>query len=383
MITGLEIKNFKGLRDVQAELSKITLLTGINGRGKSSFIQTLLLLSQTWRRGLFKVFLPNGCWKQLGTFFEIKNSNSGNEPLIIKIRTDDQKDNQFELKYSENNDTPEIGTLLSLSVNDNNIAVGEEEMTSDTDSVEEDVLDSEDIKILGSISDFSSLSRLKQLYFISADRIAARSSEIIDDDVAYLDPAGKNLLNFIFKLPIERQKQIEDKLSIVLDGASISLNKDNGEIKLLLNSENNKAIYRPDNVGYGFSYLLSLITALVMASSDETLIIENPEAHLHPGAQSRIMEMLIDEANSKNFQLIIETHSDHIINASLLAIKRQQCKSEDLSILFFKNIVDFKNQNDIKVQNLNITNKGRILNPPKDFCDQYSKDLRELYTSNG
>ena len=104
-------------------------------------------------------------------------------------------------------------------------------------------------------------------------------------------------------------------------------------------------------------------------------MVENPEAHLHPSAQAALMKFLCEEVIAKGTQVFVETHSDHIVNASLLAVRRTILTNEQMKILFF-NRKD--SSSDVLVNNLEVTPKGRVKNPPRNFCDQYAMDLRNL-----
>ena len=75
MIRRIQIDRFKSLYHTPwVKLGRVTLLTGANGRGKSSFCQVLLTLSQTWRRGMMESLLPAGVWKDLGSYNDTKVS---------------------------------------------------------------------------------------------------------------------------------------------------------------------------------------------------------------------------------------------------------------------------------------------------------------------
>jgi predicted ATPase len=137
--------------------------------------------------------------------------------------------------------------------------------------------------------------------------------------------------------------------------------------------------YRPVNVGYGFSYVLSLITAVVLATDGSFIIVENPEAHLHPSAQAKMMNELIATAKERNIQLIVETHSDHVLNTALRAVNDHRLETEDLKVLFFSSPTSDDEVSESKVRNLEVNQLGHILNPPKQFFEQYSVDLRALY----
>lgn len=71
--------------------------------------------------------------------------------------------------------------------------------------------------------------------------------------------------------------------------------------------------FTAQNVGFGISYVLPIVLALVKAKKGELIILENPEAHLHPRGQRKMGE-LIARAAQGGVQVIVETHSDHILN---------------------------------------------------------------------
>lgn len=377
MINSIKINNFKILRNIDAKLSCVNLLTGVNGRGKSSFLQSLLVLSQSWKVGENRLLMPNGSWKNLGIYSDIHNVYHKEEPMTITIGTDGEKENIYELQYKQDEEKNTLGSLTYFSVD--GIIMGDDNMGG----YEKDktvILNSDD-KSLSSVSDYAALTQLKRVLYVSAERIAANYREEIDETSSYMRPDGSNLLNILYLQGEDTIKKVETRMSEVFEGGRLKIEKRNKEIVLTLNSINDDKSYSPSNVGYGFSYLLMVITASIIAKSDDILIIENLEAHLHPGAQAQIMQMLIRDAVSKRFQLFVETHSDHIVNTSLLEVKREEspCGLKDLQILFFSTREDENGHSEASVQNLQITPKGRILNPPRQFCDQYAMDLREIY----
>ena len=114
-----------------------------------------------------------------------------------------------------------------------------------------------------------------------------------------------------------------------------------------------------------------------MCSDEESLIaIENPEIHLHPGAQARLCEFLARTANTGR-QLLIETHSDHIINGLLIQAKQHEyILNTDLKIYFFDEDEDVEFCK--KPFELPVSPEGKIRNAPADFFDQIQIDLRKL-----
>ena len=131
---------------------------------------------------------------------------------------------------------------------------------------------------------------------------------------------------------------------------------------------------RPTNVGFGISYSLPIIIAALMAETNTILIIENPEAHLHPASQSQIGQFLARVA-SLGIQVIVETHSDHILNGVRIAVKDGIIGKDDVNILFFARGAKFEGNMVIKPR---IYKDGGLDNWPEGFFDQFEKDLEKL-----
>ena len=109
------------------------------------------------------------------------------------------------------------------------------------------------------------------------------------------------------------------------------------------------------------------------------IIVENPEAHLHPAAQAKLMNALIEMANRKNLQVFVETHSDHILNTSLLEVKDGKLTTDGFQVLFFSGRTNEDGHFESTVQNLEVTKVGHIIDAPRMFFEQYATDLEKLY----
>ena len=375
MIKTLSIQHFKAFDELQkVQLGRLTLLTGINGRGKSSFLQALLLLSQSLRNSAQHTLdnlLLKGDWVDLGSFSEIKNVYAKHDlPIIFDIETDNDTDYRFRLSYKAGN-VSSRGDLCGMEVDG-------KEMFSESSFYDESIsVEKNGTLAAPVISGYTSLTNLQRMYYISADRESAQNEE---DNVSrsslWLDKKGRNILNVIYAEGETFQKKVEQELSKIFDGATFLIKEEGNALRLYMDSTDNGHLFRPVNVGYGYSYALSLITAGLLAKKDEYIIVENPEAHLHPSAQAAIMQFFCREVLPKKVQVLIETHSDHIVNASLIAVRNQILADNQLEILFFYRKKEAEKP--FIVQNLDITPKGRVKNPPKNFCDQYAMDLRTL-----
>lgn len=89
---------------------------------------------------------------------------------------------------------------------------------------------------------------------------------------------------------------------------------------LFFRFENSRA-FRAENVGFGLSYALPIVVALLSAEPDSLILIENPEAHLHPQGQSKLAQLMALAAQN-GIQIIAETHSDHILNGAAVMVAK-------------------------------------------------------------
>jgi predicted ATPase len=126
---------------------------------------------------------------------------------------------------------------------------------------------------------------------------------------------------------------------------------------------------RPPNMGFGVSYALPIIVAGLLAKPGNLLIVENPEAHLHPAGQSRIGRFLGRIAGSGT-QVIVETHSDHVVNGIRLAAVEDSTIGTDAIVVYF-----FTDEDPITIE---MTEKGGLTNWPSGFFDQLEDDLGRL-----
>jgi len=138
--------------------------------------------------------------------------------------------------------------------------------------------------------------------------------------------------------------------------------------------ENRTNDYSPLNVGFGLTYVLPIIVAILKAKPDDLLIIENPESHLHPAGQSKIAK-LCALAVANGVQIIVESHSDHFLNAIRVATKQGILKAEDSVVYYFSKTSDSM---ETKVEEININANGSIDAYPKGFFDQFDDDLDAL-----
>lgn len=403
MIQSITLKKFKLFEDVKIPLSNINLLTGINGRGKSTVLQSLLLMKQSPEldKTIDKIIF-NGTCVDLGNIKDIKNVRSRPKDNIEFSFHYKEEDKEVEITYHFNADKDDSldASIMEIEIKNNitrevvlaektdvgfNIHKGYQELF--LPSLFELFLNIED----QDIKEIKEIFNLSKIHYISADRIGPKSFYKKNSITGFAsvgargentinvlwqkrnDPVYENLCSKDITIPHTVLNQLEFWLSEIFDGAKTKLD----EIPLTdllsfrLSTNNTTDYFLPTNVGFGYSYVLPILVAGLIAKGGEIMIVENPEAHLHPYAQSVLSEFL-SLISENNVQIIIESHSDHILNGLRICVKDEILEHYELNLLYFDQNLPYY------FQKIDVDQDGGIDEWPEDFFDQGTKDLNYL-----
>lgn len=184
--------------------------------------------------------------------------------------------------------------------------------------------------------------------------------------------------------------QLNAWMNVVSPGVNLNLAKNAERTRALLEVDFEHGIcdaprYRPQNVGFGISYTLPVLALILTARPGEVLIVENPEAHLHPRGQAEIGRLLA-KAAAYGVQIFVETHSDHVINGVRVAVKRNDISSDDVKIAFFARkphevkdeTSSLKKEIFTTVKDILVDKNGSLSEYPEDFMDEWNNQLMEL-----
>jgi len=379
MITSLSLKNFKCFKSLDnIDLKQITLLTGSNGRGKSSVLQSLLLLAQSFRSGKNLEYVKfNGRFVCLGTYNDIifQNSDAGDFSIGLKSDDPDENDVLFSCKpYDGNNRLADMNSMLITYNN------GEKKDLVNKVGGSEDDSNNNSATSKGATSAVAVVNQLRNIYYISANRIGPTNYVTRNDDLSgsQIGTRGEYVINTLNDEGVTLLNKVASEISTIMGGASVHVSEiDTEYLKLLLDSQDNQKGFKPVNVGFGYSFILPIVTLPLVVEPNSKLIIENPEAHLHPGAQSRLMKFLIKVSKERNLQLFIETHSDHIVNALRIAIKTSFAKIDhkDATIIHVgRDDTNFES----KYWQIKIDKNGNLSDFPQEFMDEWTKQMLSL-----
>lgn len=369
----LKISHFKCFEDTEIALNFLTVMAGANGNGKSTAIQALLYLRQTVEH----------CGESIKGNYLLNNVNGLNVPLngVYCLALGNSS-----FVLSRNFD----GNILSLGIfND----LGKLSIDYEADN-REARLWLTPTKVDKSLStDFPML--LHEFYYLNAERIGPRINQSLQfSDFPHAGWQGEftaqliGLENGYFKINDERRfgktqatflkDQVNFWLDFIMPGVKVKVETSPNTLTAQILIENYFTISDPTiatNLGFGISYILPIIATGLIAKKGSYFIVENPEAHLHPSAQSKIGRFLSMVANS-GVNVIIETHSDHIINGIQIAIAENVIQNEKVTINFFS---QKENHMQPFVKAIKVKENGELSEWPKGFFDQTQIDYSHLF----
>lgn len=127
------------------------------------------------------------------------------------------------------------------------------------------------------------------------------------------------------------------------------------------------------DVGFGVSQILPVLVLCYYASEGSTILLEQPEIHLHPSVPSRHADVFIDACNVRNVQFIIESHSEHLLRRLQRRIAERKI-AHDRTALYSCDIAEGVSE----LQRLAVSLYGEIRSWPKDFCGNEMEDIAAM-----
>jgi predicted ATPase len=172
--------------------------------------------------------------------------------------------------------------------------------------------------------------------------------------------------------PPTRLHQVEARMREFFTGCSLEVQQipqANG-VTLGLRTSDATDFHRPVHVGFGLTQVLPVIVAALSAEPKDLLLIENPEVHLHPAGQAR-MGGFLSKVAAVGIQVLVETHSDHVLNGIRRSVKAGVLSPEEVLVHFFRE----RDAEGEQVVSPTIDREGNIDAWPEGFFDQFDKDM--------
>lgn len=371
MITSVTLNNFKCFEHLYIPLRKLTLIAGVNGAGKSSVIQALLLLRQScldkdtdWKQGL----VISGRLVDLEDASQVLYAGADASYPFIHIEID-------------NDETETISFDMEGVSSDNVSKISYE---GDLDNAKKNwPLFSEDFVYL-----YADRNHPQPKYIKETSRLDSRLGDKSANNAAFrlAQAVNKNEQLAIKELKhneatdLTVARNVNSWINYVM-GSSIGVTAEetekDKEAKLVYSVRNKlgeELQLSPLNMPFGNSYVLPIVLAVLTAPVGSMILIENPESHLHPSAQIRLGELL-SRAAKAGVQIVVETHSDHLMNGIRIACHQGLIDNNDIEMDLIGVEQDGVTHSR---QNISLDKEGYVENWVPGFFDEWETALKTL-----
>lgn len=360
MITSVSIANFKRFRHTEIETRSMTVLTGLNGAGKSTVVQALLLARYASEFSDHAVVPINGPFGlALGEANEVLHREAPTSEIAITLRA-----GPYEYPYRFQVPEERSLNLTVLRRPDIVPEAFQEHGRRFAYLTAERLGPRDQLQITAEDSSWLGVGEQGQY---TAQVLAINQSKVVDKRLRH--PA---LNTEVTTLRTQVENWVADILRPVRIEALWPAGLSTSIIRFSEPGWLGEPI-RPANMGFGFSYTLPIIVAGLLMPTDGLMIVENPEAHLHPAGQSRLGRFLARVAGS-GVQVLVETHSDHVVNGIRLGIAEEKVLSHSDTILHFFGAAS-ESEAPVSVE---VSDQGEMSSWPSGFFDQIEEDLGRL-----
>ena len=376
MITRISLEHFKCFDLLHLPMAPLTLLSGPNASGKSSVLQPVVLLSQTMREYEWSTRLVlNGRAARLGTVTDVVDQVSGRDRFRVGLVGEEAVCHWLF-----------VGDRRDMSLQVAKVSIEGDELTTDGEQpgrlhylLPPDANDAAR-RLAACVS---------ELTYISAGRESPREVYPLEDQYLGLQvgPEGQNAVSVLYRqrdepiadaLMLQETvptllHQVEGRLSSFFPGCRLEVREiaNSNALTIGIAISQETGFLRPIHCGFGITQVLPIIVAALTATQGNILIIENPEVHLHPAGQAKMGQFLAEVAHS-GVQVIIETHSDHVLNGIRRSVKSGHILPDEVFIHFFRpRFQDGAPQ----VISPTLDSSGNIDAWPDGFFDQFDKDM--------
>ena len=382
MLKSITLQNFKCFESLELDCAPLTLLSGLNSSGKSSILQALLMLRQSFQSGeLGRGRLTlNGDIVELGADHELIFEDATAKAIVFLLQLDDDVLGKF---------SPAKKPIKLHMVFDYRESGGNGQLewrrTSGDDAPKIELQTWGKFPPLGGELNFVNAERIGPRKFYNKSKPLPRGCT--------LDPRGEYAFAFLHqqqnrflktedpRVPSSHRGRmmaiVDHWLQAITPNVHLQLETTQDDETILAEfwfdrpGDIRSQPYRATNVGFGLSYTLPVVMAL-LAPPSSLCLIENPEAHLHPQGQTRLAELAV-RASLAGVQVIAETHSDHFIDGVRIAVRDGLIQPDDVAIHYFE-----RDGGKTVVTSPQLDPDGRLSSWPAGFFDQHEENLARL-----
>ena len=409
MISHLGLTNFKAWsgESVNCKLAPITLFLGANSTGKSSLIQSILMLKQTATSPDRSTHLNLGGdendYVDLGGYDDVLSRGCKATRFSISLEASSPEEFnssaiRFFAEYGRN--TKDVPYVNELRLSREDLAVRVKRTSGAAYSV---------LTTNNKLSQKRDHAPERSIFL---PRTTIRALDVDGREIEDISFAFHNILENISYLGPLRSKPKRHYTWNKNNPAMIGSNGEHAAAAILANVHNKKAkiefverisywlnrmgvaerlemkrlgtstlysiVVEKDgvsanllDVGFGISQVLPVLTLAYFAEEGSTIILEEPEIHLHPLAQAILAELFVTVNKERNIQFIVETHSEHLFRRLQTQIAEKKLNAADYALYFVE-----RAQADAVLRKLDVDEFGRVMNWPDKFFGDTVGELR-------
>ncbi len=336
-LKNLSLENFKCFRKLNMDLGKITLLTGANSSGKSSVISAILGMMQT--QGFPLYFSPNGKYIDMGSFEDLSwNHEKGNEIKIgLNIKAFSIEGGVETVWIDNQWNTPILKEMIPYN----------------------NILPDINFRHFNYLSSHRQPTQRFRFQASKSEYDVNKYGENYDLQIVAWKENNPELLQILVKHL--KKIQLFEKIMIK--------RKSGGTFELLVKNQAKSAYQNLYDVGTGVSHFLPIIVADLQLPQDSTLIVSDPELHLHPNVQANFGTYLVNQVRENNKNYLIETHSEYLLNRLRLEIVKGNIAPEEVKVYYLEN-----NGIESTCFSIDLLKNGQVKGAPPAFFETYMKD---------
>lgn len=366
MIQRLQLTNFKCFEELDLPCAPLNLLCGLNGMGKSSVIQALLVLRQSFESGELESghLVLGGDRTDLGTGSDVLFEDAEEELIGFDLHVEGLDSWRQSFAYSRTGDQ-----LLAREGGSSDIVPPSwcdvPPFGGDFANVEAERVGPRKSYPLSEVQ--ARRRNLGGRGEYAWNYLTEHQNDLLDpDDPRCGDGTGRRLVEVV-----------DHWLQDVSPGAHLHLESVQAADAVIAGFTFDRPgdvasrRHRATNVGFGLSYVLPVVLALLLPPG-ALCLIENPEAHLHPRGQTKLAELAVRAAVA-GVQVIVETHSDHFVDGVRIAVRDGLIDASDTAIHYFE-----RQHGRTVVSSPKLDADGRLSHWPDGFFDQHEENLARL-----
>ena len=382
MFQRIDLLHFKCFELLRLPLRPLTLLSGLNASGKSSVLQAFALFHQTVREHEWSsALMLNGSALRLGTAGDVIDQVSGSRSCGIGLQ---DGDTEYQWEFAAERSDMSL-TVTRVALDERQFVVPDDDSLLLHQMLPDEELRSDSIHI-------NLAMRLDELSFLTAERTGPRDTYPLEgrEYFGLIGAKGEHAVSLLYSrgdkvvvdalaipgVPQTLLRQVSARMATFFRDCEIEVSPipRANALTLGVRTSHQTDFHRPAHTGFGITQVLPIIVASLSAEPEGLLLVENPEVHLHPAGQATMGEFLTEVA-AAGVQVVLETHSDHVLNGVRRAVKRGTLAPDATALHFFRSREDAARDGGTQVQSPQLADDGSVDHWPDGFFDQFDKDM--------